>query len=128
MRGAERPGEVKWHPPFLPPLEPLSDSASRQIFLGVAYDPGAGEESALRHLLDLSGSLPLAVSLMASIASFERMSEFRNFRCKAMQGLIMPEELPVWLESVISWCGAGIWPKRRKCGWVPVHFLWGRRE
>ncbi|KAJ7886883.1 hypothetical protein B0H14DRAFT_3127808 [Mycena olivaceomarginata] len=90
MRGAERPGKVKWHCPFLTSLEPLSDSASRQIFLEVADDPGAGEESALRHLLDLSGSLPLAVSLMASIASFERMSEFRNFRCKAMQGLIMP--------------------------------------
>lgn len=71
MRGAERPGEVKWHRPFISPLEPLSDSASRQIFLEVADDPGAGEESALRHLLDLSGSLPLAVSLIASIASFE---------------------------------------------------------
>ncbi|KAJ7351387.1 hypothetical protein DFH08DRAFT_99102 [Mycena albidolilacea] len=47
MRGAERPGKVKWHRPFLPPLEPLSDSASRQIFLEVAYDPGAREESAL---------------------------------------------------------------------------------
>jgi hypothetical protein len=74
MRGAERPGEVKWHRPFISPLEPPSDSASRQIFLEVADDPGAGEESALRHLLDLSGSFPLAVSLMTSIASFEGYS------------------------------------------------------
>ncbi|KAJ7853831.1 hypothetical protein B0H14DRAFT_2757706, partial [Mycena olivaceomarginata] len=74
MRGAERPGKVKWHRPFLAPLEPLSASASRQIFLEVADDPASGEESALHDLLDLSGSLPLAVSLMASIASFEGYS------------------------------------------------------
>ncbi|KAJ7803413.1 hypothetical protein B0H14DRAFT_2888164 [Mycena olivaceomarginata] len=60
MRGAERPGKVKWHRPFLAPLEPLSASASRQIFLEVADDPASGEESALHDLLDLSGSLPLA--------------------------------------------------------------------
>ncbi|KAJ7359747.1 hypothetical protein DFH08DRAFT_734608 [Mycena albidolilacea] len=71
MRGAERPGKVKWHRPFLPPLEPLSSCASRQIFLDIADEPGTGEESALNDLLDLSGSLPLAVSLMANIASFE---------------------------------------------------------
>ncbi|KAF8155263.1 hypothetical protein K438DRAFT_1987164 [Mycena galopus ATCC 62051] len=71
MRGAERPGKVKWNRPFLSPLEPLPSSASRQIFLEVAEDPEPGEESALDELLDLSGSLPLAVSLMANIASFE---------------------------------------------------------
>ncbi|KAF7332859.1 NB-ARC domain-containing protein [Mycena venus] len=75
MRGAERPGKVKWSRPFLPPLEPLSLSASRQIFLYVADEPEAVEELALDELLDLSGSLPLAVSLMANIASFEGYSE-----------------------------------------------------
>ncbi|KAJ7911276.1 P-loop containing nucleoside triphosphate hydrolase protein, partial [Mycena leptocephala] len=74
MRGAERPGKVKWNRPFLPPLEPLSASASRQIFIDVADEPESGENSALNDLLDLSGSLPLAVSLMASIASFEGYS------------------------------------------------------
>ncbi|KAF8154328.1 hypothetical protein K438DRAFT_1777960 [Mycena galopus ATCC 62051] len=74
MRGAERPGKVKWTRPFLPPLEPLPTSASRQIFLEVAEDPKPGEESALDDLLDLSGSLPLAVSLIANIASFEGYS------------------------------------------------------
>ncbi|KAF8155265.1 hypothetical protein K438DRAFT_1987166 [Mycena galopus ATCC 62051] len=74
MRGAERPGKVKWNRPFLPPLEPLASSASRQIFIEVAEDPKPGEESALDDLLDLSDSLPLAVSLMANIASFEGYS------------------------------------------------------
>ncbi|KAJ7452928.1 P-loop containing nucleoside triphosphate hydrolase protein, partial [Mycena latifolia] len=71
MRGAERPGKVKWTRPFLPPLEPLAPSASRQIFAEVANGPEIGEESALEELLDLSGSLPLAISLMASVAAFE---------------------------------------------------------
>jgi hypothetical protein len=74
MRGAERPGKVKWNRPFLLPLEPLPPSASRQIFLEVADEPGSREESALDDLLDLSGNLPLAVSLMANIASFEGYS------------------------------------------------------
>ncbi|KAJ7881132.1 P-loop containing nucleoside triphosphate hydrolase protein, partial [Mycena olivaceomarginata] len=74
MRGAERPGKVKWHRPFLPPLEPLSSCASRKIFLDIAEEPDSEEESALNDLLDLSGSLPLAVSLMANIASFEGYS------------------------------------------------------
>ncbi|KAJ7476534.1 hypothetical protein FB451DRAFT_1460628 [Mycena latifolia] len=71
MRGAERPGKVKWTRPFLPPLEPLALSASRQIFAEVADGPEIGEESALEDLLDLSGGLPLATSLMASVAAFE---------------------------------------------------------
>ncbi|KAJ6548124.1 hypothetical protein DFH09DRAFT_1169832 [Mycena vulgaris] len=71
MRGAERPAKVKWTRPFLPPLEPLEPSASRQIFADVAGEPEIGEELVLDELLILSGSLPLAVSLMATIASFE---------------------------------------------------------
>jgi hypothetical protein len=74
MRGAERPGKVKWNRPFLPPLEPLSLSASRRIFVDVADEPGSSEESVLDDLLHLSGSLPLAVSLMANIALFEGYS------------------------------------------------------
>ncbi|KAJ6547985.1 P-loop containing nucleoside triphosphate hydrolase protein, partial [Mycena vulgaris] len=71
MRGAERPAKIKWTRPFLLPLEPLEPSASRQIFADVADEPEIGEELVLDELLILSGSLPLAVSLMASIASFE---------------------------------------------------------
>ncbi|KAJ6533765.1 P-loop containing nucleoside triphosphate hydrolase protein, partial [Mycena vulgaris] len=74
MRGAQRPGKVKWTRPFLHPLEPLSPSASREIFLAVADDPEMGEDNALDELINLSGSLPLAISLMARIASFEGYS------------------------------------------------------
>jgi hypothetical protein len=55
-------------------LEPLSPSASRQIYVEVADEPGNEEKSALDDLLDLSGSLPLAVSLMANVASVEGYS------------------------------------------------------
>ncbi|KAJ7820870.1 hypothetical protein B0H14DRAFT_2832882 [Mycena olivaceomarginata] len=74
MRGAERPGKVKWSRPFLHPLKPLSVSASRQIFVEVAEEPATREETALDELLTLSGNLPLAISLMANIVSFEGYS------------------------------------------------------
>ncbi|KAJ7018859.1 P-loop containing nucleoside triphosphate hydrolase protein, partial [Mycena alexandri] len=71
MRGAERPGKVKWTKPFLPVLEPLPSSSARQIFAEIADEPSLEDESALDQLLDLSGGLPLAISLLANIASFE---------------------------------------------------------
>ncbi|KAJ7824511.1 hypothetical protein B0H14DRAFT_3145662 [Mycena olivaceomarginata] len=74
MRGAERPAKVKWTHPFLPPLEPLHPSASRQTFIEIADLPPSEEESALEELLALSGNLPLAVSLMATVASYEGYS------------------------------------------------------
>ncbi|KAJ7322981.1 P-loop containing nucleoside triphosphate hydrolase protein, partial [Mycena albidolilacea] len=74
MRGAERPARVKWTHPFLPPLEPLHPSASRQTFIEIADFPPSEEESALEELLTLSGNLPLAVSLMATVASYEGYS------------------------------------------------------
>ncbi|KAK7053515.1 NB-ARC domain-containing protein [Favolaschia claudopus] len=74
MRGSERPGKVKWNRPFLPPLEPLSLASSRQIFFDIADEPEPGEESVLDDLLTLSGNLPLALSLLANVASFEGYS------------------------------------------------------
>ncbi|KAJ6514019.1 P-loop containing nucleoside triphosphate hydrolase protein, partial [Mycena vulgaris] len=71
MRGAERPGKVKWSRPFLAPLEPISTLAARQTFIDIAEEPTAGDEAALDDLIDLTGNLPLAVALMANIASYE---------------------------------------------------------
>ncbi|KAJ7695053.1 P-loop containing nucleoside triphosphate hydrolase protein [Mycena rosella] len=71
MRGAERPGKVRWTRPFLPPLNPLPSSASRQTFLEIADNPLVSEESDLSQLIDLTGNLPLAISLMANVASLE---------------------------------------------------------
>ncbi|KAJ7899805.1 hypothetical protein B0H13DRAFT_1459720, partial [Mycena leptocephala] len=71
MRGAERPGNMKWTRPFLPPLEPISSLAAHQTFIEIADKPTVNEEAALAELIELTGSLPLAVVLMAQVASFE---------------------------------------------------------
>ncbi|KAF7343150.1 NB-ARC domain-containing protein [Mycena venus] len=68
MRGAERPGKVKWTRPFLPALNPLDDEAARQTFLDIADEVDGGELTAL---LALTGNLPLAITLMANLTSFE---------------------------------------------------------
>ncbi|KAJ7261969.1 hypothetical protein C8J57DRAFT_1471260 [Mycena rebaudengoi] len=69
LRGAERPSKVKWSRPFLAPLMPLSNVAALQTFIEVA-DEGHGEGS-VEELLTLTGNLPLAVSLIASVAGSE---------------------------------------------------------
>ncbi|KAJ7683333.1 hypothetical protein B0H17DRAFT_1333314 [Mycena rosella] len=69
MRGAERPAKVKWTRPFLLPLRPLDDSAALRTFVDIAGDDH--EESIVTQLLELTGNLPLAVSLMASVVSHE---------------------------------------------------------
>ncbi|KAJ7253147.1 hypothetical protein C8J57DRAFT_1660242 [Mycena rebaudengoi] len=69
MRGAERPAKIKWTQPFLPPLTPLSHSAALQTFFDVADD--THEEDSVNQLLELTGNLPLAVSLIASVAGAE---------------------------------------------------------
>ncbi|KAJ7254852.1 hypothetical protein C8J57DRAFT_1075929 [Mycena rebaudengoi] len=66
---AERPGKVKWTRPFLAPLKPLSDVAAQQIFMDVADD--GHDDGNIKELLELTGNLPLAVSLIASVAGSE---------------------------------------------------------
>ncbi|KAJ6555190.1 hypothetical protein DFH09DRAFT_574681 [Mycena vulgaris] len=75
MRGAEHPAKVKWSRPFLPALEPLTILATRATFVDIADEPCEEEEQeALAELISLTGCLPLAVSLMASVTSFEGYS------------------------------------------------------
>ncbi|KAJ7264358.1 hypothetical protein C8J57DRAFT_1624960 [Mycena rebaudengoi] len=69
LRGAERPSKVKWTKPFLAPLRPLSDVAARQTFNAVADD--GHDDASVTELLELTGNLPLAVSLIASVAGSE---------------------------------------------------------
>ncbi|KAJ7244943.1 P-loop containing nucleoside triphosphate hydrolase protein, partial [Mycena rebaudengoi] len=69
MRGAERPAKVKWTRPFLAPLAPLSDLAALQTFLDVADD--VHEEDGVKQLLALTGNMPLAISIIATVASYE---------------------------------------------------------
>ncbi|KAJ7254526.1 hypothetical protein C8J57DRAFT_1657812 [Mycena rebaudengoi] len=73
LRGAERPSKVKWTKPFLAPLEPLSNVAACKTFIAVA-DEGH-DDASIKELLELTGNLPLAVSLVASVAGSEGCSQ-----------------------------------------------------
>ncbi|KAJ7253145.1 P-loop containing nucleoside triphosphate hydrolase protein, partial [Mycena rebaudengoi] len=73
LRGAERPSKVKWTRPFLAPLEPLSNVAAWQTFIEVS-DEGH-DDASIKELLELTGNLPLAVSLIASVAGSEGCAE-----------------------------------------------------
>ncbi|KAJ6549147.1 P-loop containing nucleoside triphosphate hydrolase protein, partial [Mycena vulgaris] len=69
MRGAERPSRVKWTRPFLQPLQPLDDEATLKTFLDIADNDY--ERGTIRELLNLTGNLPLAVSLIANVVVYE---------------------------------------------------------
>ncbi|KAJ7276949.1 P-loop containing nucleoside triphosphate hydrolase protein, partial [Mycena rebaudengoi] len=69
LRGAELPSKVKWTRPFLAPLKPLSNVAAQQTFVEVAGD--GHDDASIKELLELTGNLPLAVSLIASVAGSE---------------------------------------------------------
>ncbi|KAJ7496575.1 hypothetical protein FB451DRAFT_1359182 [Mycena latifolia] len=73
MRGIERPARIKWSRPFLSPLRPLSDVAARQTFVDIADD--VDDEHQLREILSFTDNLPLAVSLMANLVSYEGCTE-----------------------------------------------------
>ncbi|KAJ6494999.1 P-loop containing nucleoside triphosphate hydrolase protein, partial [Mycena vulgaris] len=68
MRGLERPLNVRWTRPFLPSLEPLSDDATRKTFVDIT---DIEEDKQMEEVLALTGNLPLAIALIANVASFE---------------------------------------------------------
>ncbi|KAJ7104939.1 P-loop containing nucleoside triphosphate hydrolase protein [Mycena epipterygia] len=72
MRGAERPGKVRWTRPFLDPLNPLSHAAARQTFIEIADD--FHERQDIDQLLHLTGNMPLAVDLIAHMVDYEGCS------------------------------------------------------
>ncbi|KAJ7663543.1 hypothetical protein B0H17DRAFT_1211638 [Mycena rosella] len=69
MRGAERPAKVKWTRPFLLPLRPLEDAAALKTLIDIAGNEH--EESLVTQVLQLTGNLPLAVGIMASVVAHE---------------------------------------------------------
>ncbi|KAJ7254502.1 hypothetical protein C8J57DRAFT_1722081 [Mycena rebaudengoi] len=73
LRGAEQPSKVKWTRPFLAPLEPISNVAAQQTFMEVADE--SHDDASIKELLALTGNLPLAVSLIASVAGSEGCSQ-----------------------------------------------------
>ncbi|KAJ7918155.1 hypothetical protein B0H13DRAFT_2438163 [Mycena leptocephala] len=68
----ERPLKVRWSRPFLRPLSPLSHMAAKQIFHDIT--DAADSDSQVDELLRFTDNLPLAVTLMASLVSFEGAS------------------------------------------------------
>ncbi|KAJ6463533.1 P-loop containing nucleoside triphosphate hydrolase protein [Mycena sanguinolenta] len=70
MRGQERPLKTRWTRPFLPALKPLSSNSALKIFMDVA-DAEDEDASQISELLALTGNLPLAVTIMASITALD---------------------------------------------------------
>ncbi|KAJ6562772.1 hypothetical protein DFH09DRAFT_1082733 [Mycena vulgaris] len=86
MRGAERPGKVKWTRPFLAPLKPLTDEAAMETFADIADD--RHDESSVRQLLELTGNLPLAVNLIAGDRRTRRAQDLLSLLSMLPDGLL----------------------------------------
>ncbi|KAJ7065709.1 hypothetical protein C8F01DRAFT_751334 [Mycena amicta] len=69
MRGAERPAQVQWSRPFLPPLAPLTDLAARNVFTDIADD--VHDDADVDRILHLTDNMPLAISLLAHLVDVE---------------------------------------------------------
>ncbi|KAJ7438164.1 P-loop containing nucleoside triphosphate hydrolase protein, partial [Mycena latifolia] len=76
MRGAERPSNVQWTHPFLPPLKPLTQDAARETFIDIADDGYTEEE--IDKILLFTDNMPLAVSLIAHLVDYEGFSSVLN--------------------------------------------------
>ncbi|KAJ7775472.1 hypothetical protein B0H16DRAFT_1230015, partial [Mycena metata] len=73
MRGAERPTDVKWTRPFLPPLESLAQDAAQRMFLEMADDGHSAEE--VNQILALTDNIPLVISLLGHLVDTEGCSQ-----------------------------------------------------
>ncbi|KAJ7741606.1 hypothetical protein B0H14DRAFT_473838 [Mycena olivaceomarginata] len=69
MRGAERPGKVQWTRPFLRPLIPLTPMAARETFAEIADE--SHDDFEVDQLLEITDNIPLAIQLVATVASSE---------------------------------------------------------
>ncbi|KAJ7838031.1 P-loop containing nucleoside triphosphate hydrolase protein [Mycena olivaceomarginata] len=72
MRGAERPGKVRWTHPFLLPLQPLSAEAAQQTFMDITDNAYKKED--MEQILQFTDNMPLAVDLIAHLADYEGLS------------------------------------------------------
>ncbi|KAJ7858637.1 hypothetical protein B0H14DRAFT_3135413 [Mycena olivaceomarginata] len=71
MRGQERPSKIRWTRPFIPALNPLSSDAAYQTFMDIADADAAEDAQDISELLILTENLPLAVTLVASVAALD---------------------------------------------------------
>lgn len=73
LRGVERPSNIQWDKPLLPPLRTLTPQAAREVFISISdveYKQTTDEDNRdeLDELLSLCDHLPLAIRLMAELA------------------------------------------------------------
>ncbi|KAJ7629197.1 hypothetical protein DFH06DRAFT_722321, partial [Mycena polygramma] len=69
MRGVERPAKVQWTRPFVKPLQPLPWDAAHKMFVDIADD--CHETAEVDKVLLVTDNMPLAISLLASLADVE---------------------------------------------------------
>ncbi|KAJ7854938.1 hypothetical protein B0H14DRAFT_2163654, partial [Mycena olivaceomarginata] len=69
MQGQERPMKIRWTRPFIPPLKPFSSDAAIKTFMDIADTDDDEDAAYVSELLSLTGNLPLAVTLMASVTA-----------------------------------------------------------
>lgn len=69
MRGAERPGRVRWSRPMLQPLGPLANAAAKQTVLDIVDE--IEDEAQLQALSDITDNVPLALVLLSNLVAFE---------------------------------------------------------
>ncbi|KAJ6549061.1 P-loop containing nucleoside triphosphate hydrolase protein [Mycena vulgaris] len=77
MRSAERPGQLRWTRPFLQLLKPLSRDAAIKTLSDIVDDDESDETRAQAdEVLDFTDNMPLAVTLIGAIASYEGYAQF----------------------------------------------------
>ncbi|KAJ7210123.1 P-loop containing nucleoside triphosphate hydrolase protein, partial [Mycena pura] len=72
MRGAERPGQVRWTRPFLEPLLPLAYGAAQKTFIDIAGENHNTND--MDKILHLTDNMPLAIDLIAHLVDSEGCS------------------------------------------------------
>ncbi|KAF7308911.1 hypothetical protein MKEN_01091600 [Mycena kentingensis (nom. inval.)] len=70
LRGNERPRQIKWTRPFLPPLKPLLHDAAQATFLDISDVPE--DDPDLQEVLNkIALGCPKRLTMLANLASFE---------------------------------------------------------
>lgn len=73
MRGSQRPSNVDWAKPFIPPLTSLTPAAAKATFMAIS-DSQCPEDD-VDDVLALLDNVPLAVTLMANLAQHTPCTE-----------------------------------------------------
>ncbi|KAJ7928233.1 hypothetical protein B0H13DRAFT_2311777 [Mycena leptocephala] len=93
MRGAERPGKVKWTRPCPLPLQPLSAAPALQTFMDIAG--GSHDEAIVQQLIDLTGNSPWRHS-DSNLARRTEYPEARRINASAAASSNLPNFATAW--------------------------------